>query len=185
MLDTRRLFFFFYMHMQTHSPGLLVSEGFCIHNQDGHLQPRPKIQAAACASSRHCYRHTCAHLYPTHTLHAVPQRNGTAVEKQDWRKSETENERFPLPSASPPLPPAPLFSSAGWVIYIEQDPILAAAAEDSASQGQPVLPPCTIFSNRTASNSRTKLFLSLCCAPSAAAAPAKGTGCVCLCVGWQ
>ena len=118
---------------------------------------------------------------------AVPWRNKwhCSGERRTWgrakEKMRCQSSRFPprLSSASSASSSSSFFSSAGWAIYIEQDPILAAAAGNSASQGQPVLPPCTIFSSRTASNSSTELFLSLCFAPSAAAAaPAKGIGCV-------
>lgn len=181
--------------MHTHSPGVLVSVGFCILKHDGHLQPRLKIWAAAdvswithplgTATDTCWYVHTFAHLHLPHT----PQYVCCALEKQSalqWKRRTWERAKQKMRCQSSPLPPclssssssSYFFSLAGWAIYIEQDPILATAAGDSASQGQPVLPPCTIFSSRTASNSSTELFLSLCFALSAAAAPAKGIGCV-------
>lgn len=104
---------FSYIHMQTHSPGLLVFAYITrmdICNQD--LRCGQHLE-----SSWYCYRHTlvCALIY-TFTSHShcvvsvlcLGGTKGTAVEKDDLRKTENEI-RFPLPFFSPP--PTPPLSS--------------------------------------------------------------------------
>lgn len=176
------------LFLHTYANTLSWAAGFCIHNQDGHLQPRPKMWAASGILLVLLQTHTgmCTHLHIYIPLAlcgkcAVPWRNKGHCSGKGWLEKNRKRDKVPPPLLLSSAYSSSLFSLAGWVIYIELDPILAAAVGDSASPGQPMHPPCTIFSNRTASNSSTELFSSLCFAPSAAAAPAKGTCCVYVC----
>lgn len=122
------------------------------------------------------HTHLCPQPHSAVSVLCPGGTNGTAVEKEGSWMSRRENQAVEeAPTLLSPTSSSALSVLLGWLGYLyPAGSNLSSSSEGTASQGEPVLPPSSIFSNRTASNSSTKLFWSLCFAPTRAA-PAKGT----------